>query len=326
MVGGARSVKPNNKQVSQKEREKSVMSTNETNTQLAGASEESSFPFRVAFDKTATERAAIDPSDFASLRVDLSLAINTVMVAHPKIENLRKEIAGLPVNQQAIDSLYTFAQAAAHAVALYRVATMPPEELDALYQEGLQRRNALKSDATNLVVYGLVSRDAVAALTGETGFRNVGYDLMSLVGLFRAARDRIAGRTAAQAADIDRAEVIGNQLLMMFAARESRKALTGDLAEARLRAFTLMQNAYEEARRAVEFLRWYQGDAHEIAPSFYGTKGSRRKDDEPAEPVVVNVPVGDGTVANPQVNAQSPAGNPTVNPAVPGARGGSPFV
>ena len=39
--------------------------------------------------------------------------------------------------------------------------------------------------------------------------------------------------------------------------------------------FTLLANAYDEARRAVMFLRWKQG-ADEIAPPIYGRGGGRR--------------------------------------------------
>ena len=47
-------------------------------------------------------------------------------------------------------------------------------------------------------------------------------------------------------------------------------------AELRVRAFTLFVHAYSNARRAVTYLRWHEGDADSIAPSLYAGRSNGR--------------------------------------------------
>ncbi|HEX2735644.1 MAG TPA: hypothetical protein VHM70_28785 [Polyangiaceae bacterium] len=295
------------------------MPSTETSTPKAAEGEQPGlFRFRDAYQKTAPERAALDPGDFSSIGLDLALAINTVLAANPRIQELHDELAELPIDHEQIAQLETYAQAAGHALALYNVATAPPERLDEVYQEAVERRNTLKSDALNLATHNLVNKDAVAALKGDVGYRNVGYDLMSLVSLLRASATRIAGRSATLPEDLDKAEAIANELLELAALREARSSIDPKVSENRHRAFTLMQKAYDQARRAVSFLRWDRGDADKITPALYGSKGSRRREDPAAEqPTVPVTPTTQGT---------TPSATTPVAPAVPGGQGGSPFV
>ena len=58
-----------------------------------------------------------------------------------------------------------------------------------------------------------------------------------------------------------------------------------DAGDIRQRLFTLFVNAYDQARRAVGYLRWNEGDADQIAPSLYaGRSNGRRKADQPDPP------------------------------------------
>lgn len=288
-----------------------------------------------AFEKTAVERAAIEPSDFASLTVDIGQAVDIVLAAIPRIRSLQKEIDASVSTPVVISELETLTLATAHAHALLKISMSPPEELDAVYKEASERRTVLKLEASGLAGHGLLNRDTVAGLKSENGFRNVAYELMSLVALFREAQSRIAGRTATTPADLDRAAVLATKLLKLAALRDSRRSLTLAALEERLRAFTLMHRAYEQARRAVEYVRWEQGDADKIAPSIYGNKGGRRKGVEPDEDPTV-VPI-DASTTTPVAPAPVDAPKDPVTPApvtgsavpighrAPGVQGGSPF-
>jgi hypothetical protein len=300
------------------------MSDNPKQAPTAAAAEV--FRFRAAYERTAAARAAIDPGDLASLRVDMGMAIDTVFAALPRITALRSELAKTAIDLELIDALGTYAHAAGHALALYNAATTPPEELAAIHQEASGRRAALKSDAMNLALHGLLNRDAVTSLKGEVGFRNVGYDLLSLVAIYREAWERIEGRTAVLAADLDRAEIIAGQLLELAALREARRVTDPNIADSRHRAFTLMHKAYNQVRRALVFLRWETGDASKIAPPLYG-KGGRRRDSDDDQ----NDQLGIEQDATPATNGttnggQPPAVAPTGGNVAPGVQGGSPFA
>ncbi len=66
----------------------------------------------------------------------------------------------------------------------------------------------------------------------------------------------------------------------------------------RARAFTLFSRAYDQVRRAVNVLRWDEGDADSIAPSLYAGRGGRGKSAE-------NKP-GTGTATGTELPPQAP--------------------
>ncbi len=74
---------------------------------------------------------------------------------------------------------------------------------------------------------------------------------------------------------MDEAEAAASRLLEAVAVRN--QASKSDAAKMRQRAFTLMSNFYDDARRMVTYLRWKQGDADRIAPSFYAGRTTRRR-------------------------------------------------
>lgn len=287
---------------------------------LAGAT--TGFRFRDAYLSTAVERAAVDPSDLIHLSFDISLAVNIVLAVIPRLAQFKEEIGKLPLDHELIGGLEAFAQAAGHAQALYTIATAPPEELQAVYDDAAARRAALRSDAANLAAHGLLNPDAVGAIKSDVGYRNVGYDLMSLVSLMRNAGARIAGRSATLPEDLDRAELVANQLVELAARREARQQVDPSVAENRLRALSLMVKAYSQVRRAMYFIRWDFGDAEKLAPSVYTAKSSpkRKENGEDAD---------NATTPQPGADAQPPPIVPGAAPAQPtvaGGQGGDPFA
>lgn len=235
-----------------------------------------------AFDESAAARSALDPSSFASLTVDVAHAVDVVLAALPRLRKLQRKSANMAIDPALIVQLETFALATAHAQALLEIATAPPNELDAVHKQAVERRNALKLEASVLARYGLLHRATVEALKSENGYRNVAYDLLSLVELFRQAQDRLVGRTITRPDELAGIAALATQLLKLAAVRQARRTLTAAAKEERLRAFTLMHNAYSQARRAVHFVCWDEGDASAIAPSFYGPHSGRRRQERPA--------------------------------------------
>jgi hypothetical protein len=276
------------------------------------------FHFRNAYAATTAAREALDPAELVHLSFDITLAADMVLNAAPRIARMSEDIKKLPVDQELVAQLTTYALAAVHAHSLYTISTSPPEELQAVYENALARRLALYSDAANLATHELINKDAVSAIKNDVGYRNVGHDLNNLVSIFREAAPRIAGRTATLPSDVDDAELVANQLIQMVAVRDQRQKVDPSVAEDRLRAISLMAKAYEQARRAVWFLRWDRGDADKLAPSIYTAKAlPKRRGAEPSVPDQGEVPTLGGV---PQVT-------PTTEPAMPpGVQGGSPFT
>jgi hypothetical protein len=72
------------------------------------------------------------------------------------------------------------------------------------------------------------------------------------------------------------ASVLGNELLRALAHGERELELRrAAVKDDSVRAFTLLVRTYDDAQRAVGYLRWPHGDAHRIAPSLFDNGGGR---------------------------------------------------
>jgi hypothetical protein len=246
------------------------------------------------------------------------------------ISSLRPKMTDLPVDLALVDRVEVYAHATGYAHALFVVATDPPAELQSVYESCLQARTLLRSDASNLALHGIVNPEAITLLNGDTGHRNVGYDLLSLVAIHRAAKATSVGRTAVLQDTLDRAEEGASRLLDMAAKRETQLKDQADVVNQRRRAFTLLLNAYDEAQQAVAFLRWKQKDVEKFTPSLFATKGAGRP--KSTKPLTPN----EAAEAGASASSNGPApGSPTAPAAsgvhdaptaAPGTRGGSPFA
>jgi hypothetical protein len=278
------------------------------------------FRFREAFEATADERAQVPDEDLVPINIDVGDAAHTVLTVVPRLAPLTDDMKALPVDHARIERLDVYARAAGHAHAVHVVASAPPEQLTALYEKALRCRGSLRSDVQNLINHGLVAEDSLSGIDGETGYSNVGYDLMSLVAIMRGAEERVKGRTATLPEDLDEAELVANQLLEMVALRDGTPGVPRAVALDRQRAFTLLVNAYDEARRAVHFLSWKAGNGNEIAPSLFANRSGRRKaatsDDKPSNTDVPRAPERAAT----NTTSKAPARDLT------GLPGDSPFV
>jgi hypothetical protein len=273
--------------------------------------------YREAFEATAGDRAALADEDLVTINIDIGASVQIALASVPRVAPLRAEIVALPVKHELIDKLELYARAAGHSHGVYQVASAPPEELNALYEDAVKRRATLRSDVQNLVNHGLVPADSLGGIQGETGYRNVGYDLIGLVAILRNAEEKVRNRTATLPEERDQAEFVAGQLLDVVARRDGNITVPAGIALDRQRAFTLLLRAYDETRRAVTFLRW-GGEADKLAPSLYTSRVSRRRSAEEPEPSTSEV--------QPPPAPTTSATNGGNAPTVPGGMGGNPFA
>jgi hypothetical protein len=275
--------------------------------------------------------------------VDVPHAVTVATSALTRIAELLPAMRGLPVDHALIGNVGLYAGALAFIHAMYAVEVKPPEGMEELYQKLLKTRTLLRLDANNLAIRGLINEASLSALSGETGFQNVPYDVLSLVTLHAAVGSRSAGRTAVSAEELQQARTDASQFLNVLGQREQQLKARTELNEQRRRAFTLLTLAYDEARRAVSFLLWRETEKH--LPSLYFNRGARKAQPGPASDLPANpaspsgapgssvpgsgapggaAPSGAVPSTN-SVDAVTQVGLPTV--AIPaGARGGNPFA
>jgi hypothetical protein len=83
--------------------------------------------------------------------------------------------------------------------------------------------------------------------------------------------------------ELDHALKLSTVMFGIIGFRDNGSDAQAATADMRARAFTLFTRAYDDARRAVIFLRWHEGDADSIAPSLHPGKsaGKKKTVDEP---------------------------------------------
>lgn len=229
-----------------------------------------------AFEKLKKEMAALAPEELVRTNVDVGRAVGIAIAAQPKIAKLIPELEELPgFSAGAVGGLREVALAAWYAHSASR-EEVDEGEVTRLAAEAYPLRQALRVQAEALADRDLLSREAVAAIGGGKGHRELANGLVALANVFADAGDALEGQTPVTRAELDRAADLGTQLMLALGAREVAPLSSDAAGDLRARAFTLLSQRYEALRRAVSYVRWYQGDAREIAPSLQGTRHRRR--------------------------------------------------
>lgn len=190
-------------------------------------------------------------------------------------------------------------------------------------------RELLLSDVQAAVKRHLLDGTRIAELKGPNGSKNIATDVLVLCAILRDSWAILAGQTGVKVNELDHAEQLADSLHSALAFKEQSTAKVTDAAELRQRVYTLLLNAYDDARRAVIFLRWNENDADGIAPSLFAGRKQRANNGEeeaPAPPGTLPAP-GSEVVTGPatqqaQPNQANGGAMPVISPGMPG---GSPF-
>ena len=281
--------------------------------------------FEEAFKRCEAEIRAVDSKSLVQINVDVLTTVGIALNAAPKLARFREEMRALPgFEVSLVDKLADYAGALAHAQAVWVGAAAPSETLAEIYQEASALRETLVSDARALARHGLIHSSRLDDLSGASGYRNVASDLLAIAAIFSERWSEVASQTAVKPATLDRAKRLAQRMTVLYGAQKTSPPKVAEAGETRARAFTLFVEAYENARRAMTFIRWFERDADDFVPSIYGGRKSRRRDEE-QEP---STPQGD---ASPQSESVTSASSP-VAPAAPSTNtspdrpGASPFV
>jgi hypothetical protein len=234
-----------------------------------------------AFAKVEAELAALAPEAIAPVTIDPAAAVTAVLAAAPRIREHRSAIEEqLPKHPlQAIDQLEMYAQAAWYAHLVHAYSGTSPESAKALLEEATRLRDGLLIAAEALAHRAMLDVDTIARIR-KGGGADLAGDLTLLASLFKDSWGKVSSKTAVERSEIDRAAELGPAVLVATAAKKHKST---DTEGQRNRAFTLLLDAYDNARRAIGYLRWKEGDLDTIAPSLFKKRAGRKpgkKDDE----------------------------------------------
>lgn len=234
----------------------------------------------LAFAKVQDEMAALHPDRLAPINVDIPRAVLTALGALPALRAMRpivaEDLPSFPLG--AIDNLETYALAAFYAHLLFLPGPETKSAHASLVEEAQKLRRALLVAAEALAHRDLLDPSQVAQIRSGQGHIDTAGDLVALATLFTNNWDQIENKTAVSPAEIERAALLGPELLIALGARGSAAdASPSRIKDQRRRAFTLLVRAYDQCRRVVSYLRWSEGDFGKIVPSLFASRSTSRK-------------------------------------------------
>jgi hypothetical protein len=249
-----------------------------------------------AFARRRAEIEAVPSGQVRRSNVYVPAAVALVLGKLPKLLSLRDEMRVLPGRpSDALDKLRDYALAAAYAYARALPRDEGQAELHTLLIEAGPLRERLLASAEALVTFGLLDAKTVAKIRRGTGHLDTAQDLMALGALFLEAGPALISKTALTPADVERAAQLGELLIEALGQYQQGTDGSGGPGEAErllAKAYELFFRAYDQCRRAVIYLRWYDGDADDFAPSLARSRRRGRRtpahepgaEPEPAEP------------------------------------------
>jgi hypothetical protein len=230
-----------------------------------------------AFQRVQSEIESLDPQELQVMNVDLISATSLALGVADRILAFRPRMAKLAQSAEFdlrnVDNLEDYALACWFAY----VTNLPQKEpgnVAELIEEVVRLRAKLLMWAVPLVGSGLFEQAAIDRIKEGSGHKDAPSDLVALVGLYRSKWEQAQEICGVTEQDLSRGAEIGPQVFALVSRRENKAAAAAaDGAQRVRRAWSLLDRAYAQCQRAIQFIRFDEGDANDIAPSLRRTAG-----------------------------------------------------
>lgn len=256
-----------------------------------------------AFLRVQAELEALPANQLAPMNVDVVSACSVVLGVAERIRAFRERMGRLPeYDVRHVDGLVDYALAAWYVYVTHLPAP-DPEDATELLAEVNALRSKLLMWAAPLGGSGKFEQAAIDKIREGSSHKDALSDLVALVGLYRSRWDEVKGMCGVTEADLARAAEIAPTVFALVSRRENRAS--GAVVDGALRvrrAWTLVDRAYAQCRRAIEYLRWDEGDVDHIAPSLRRNPGPRgaAASDGAAAATSAAAPAGGNPIGGPQ--------------------------
>lgn len=238
-----------------------------------------------AADRIEPELAALAEADLAVPNIDVSAAAGVALSVWPSFSEYLPQIERSPdIDVALIRKIpdYAWTLKFWNSATLYEAAPSPA--LAALADKGYAIRERLLADLGALAGHGYLESTLLTKFAGTSSHQKLSDDLLGLAKLVPERWDVIQGRSAITLDAATEASDVGAKLAIAVGGRDRTPAAIAHAQKQRLRAYTLFVRAYDEARRAIGFLRWHEGDGDAILPSVFTVKRSARRRGESEQP------------------------------------------
>jgi hypothetical protein len=245
-----------------------------------------------AYVRVLPDAMKLEGSTLNPITLDVMSVVITTMGVAKKIAPLEEELKKLHLFPSELLTRFPDRILALYsAQTRYAFAAVPVAELPELLDRATSWRDILAAEAKSLVARAKLNGDLLKELTGVHGYKNVAQDLAGLARIFKSQWPQIEGCSGLKQADITEVDKIALRLTGAVAKREQSPEKTAEATDVRLRMFTLVTRDYDEIRRAVQYLRWHDEDAEELAPSLYsGRQNSNVSRKSSSDNTVVEAP------------------------------------
>jgi hypothetical protein len=220
-------------------------------------------------------------------KVRPSVAVALAEAASEKMKEHRETLVAEcgPRAAALADRLLVVARAT-HQADIEVQRTALPTDLGPLAESVRSFYKKLWAELSALVELGIVEAEELEGARAIKGYDALSRSVLVMVSFLREHWDALARSTRLERAQVEAAATAAEALRRAVTLRKHR-AVRRPAVELLARALTTLVREYEEARRKLTYVRWYEGDADEIAPSLYARarKSKPEKVIEDASPV-----------------------------------------
>jgi hypothetical protein len=224
-------------------------------------------------------RARLEALDDSKLKVTAGLdpteAANKVIGNLERILRFRPAIAAqFEEEGTAIVDALEVAALATQQADIELAAAERAADLTAMHEILSRHHKRLVADATPLAERDLLDATAVDKAKSTQGYDTTLKNTLVLVALFRAAFPAIEGKTLMTLAELDAIEKHAQAIGVLSGQRnQGTSALSASTL--RTRSLSELVRTYGETRRMLNFIRWWEDDLDEIAPSLWAGRGRK---------------------------------------------------
>lgn len=233
---------------------------------------------RSEFDASRRERNAIETPTRTTF--DVIVGYQLVGTSLPRIIPYKEQLAKLMgFDVSLFDRVLVYGRAAMFAIKRERANGVAKSVAHPKLVEEMERLYfRFYKTAEYLVAMGLLDAQILTAARTGTSVVARSTDLGTLSLEFASARDRLGASLILTAEELSRGAKVSREIIDSLIDRSNAERAPSEFRHDRQRAAMVFFNAWEEIRRAIHWLRWYEGDASELAPSLFSS-GDRRAHD-----------------------------------------------
>jgi hypothetical protein len=141
--------------------------------------------------------------------------------------------------------------------------------LPLLVREALAWSTTFTKEVAKLAREGVIDVHVLKGVKHPARYGGAGEHLIELCHFIRANWGLVSDATSIVDADLDRAEMVAEQIFVAVKAREQGPGVTATMADLRLRTYALFFRIYEEARQAVARMPFDSHEKRSIAPDLF---------------------------------------------------------